>query len=329
MLWTQISVTKRTLLESQFAQLCIHTNKIFYTWLIENYGGIFNYPASSPLMVHHIPGFISHCLKNKQCQRAAFILVDGLAIDQWLILKDTMKKQGLSVPIEETALFAWLPSITPISRQSAYSGKVPRYLANTLHRTDQDEAGWRQFWADHELAQAEVAFIDVHGDANDLAKIDDIITPQTRAVGVTLFKVDKIMHGMQLGAVGMANQIQTWAEEEFLFQLIFALRAKGFDVFMSSDHGNTEAIGIGLPQEGVLSDKGGERCRIYSDPLLMNTCLTAFPEALRWENSSLPDNLAVLLAPYGKSFATEGKKSLTHGGPSIEEVCVPFLRIRA
>jgi hypothetical protein len=146
---------------------------------------------------------------------------------------------------------------------------------------------------------------------------------------VTLFKVDKKMHGMQLGAEGMANQIQTWAEEEFLFRLIFVLRAKGFDVFMSSDHGNTEAIGIGLPQEGVLSDKGGERCRIYSDPLLTNTCLKAFPQALSWRNSSLPDNLAVLLAPYGKSFATVGKKSLSHGGPSIEEVCVPFLRIRA
>jgi len=329
MLWTQISATKRSLHESQFSQLCFHTNKFFYSWLIENYGGIFNYPASSPLMVHHIPGFISHCLKSKQCQRAAFILVDGLAIEQWLILKDTMKKQGLSVPIEESAVFAWLPSITPISRQSAYSGKVPRYLANTLHHTDQDEAGWRQFWADHEFAQKEVAFIDVHGDASDLPKIDDIITPQTRALGVTLFKVDKIMHGMQLGAVGMANQIQTWAAEEILFQLIFALRSKGFDVFMSSDHGNTEAVGIGLPKEGVLSDKGGERCRIYSDPLLMNTCLTAFPEALSWKNSSLPDNLVVLLAPYGKSFTTKGKKSLSHGGPSIEEVCVPFLRIRA
>jgi len=329
MLWTQITPAKRAQFQASFEQLCVHANQQFYDWLITNYGGIFNYPASSPLMVHHIPGYISHQLKGKQCQRAAFILMDGLAIDQWLILKDTVKKQGLSVPIEECAVFAWLPSITPISRQSAYSGKVPRYLANTLHRTDQDEAGWRQFWADHEFAQKEVAFIDVHGDASDLPKIDDIITPQTRALGVTLFKVDKIMHGMQLGAVGMANQIQTWAAEEILFQLIFALRSKGFDVFMSSDHGNTEAVGIGLPKEGVLSDKGGERCRIYSDPLLMNTCLTAFPEALSWKNSSLPDNLVVLLAPYGKSFTTKGKKSLSHGGPSIEEVCVPFLRIRA
>jgi hypothetical protein len=108
--------------------------------LTANYGGIFNYPASSPLMVHHIPGYISHQFKSQQCRRAAFILVDGLAIDQWLILKDVLKTQGLNAPIEENALFAWLPTITPISRQAAYSGKVPRYFAETLHRTDKDES---------------------------------------------------------------------------------------------------------------------------------------------------------------------------------------------
>ena len=70
-------------------------------------------------MVHHIPGCISHRFKSNQCQRAAFILVDGLAIDQWLILKDVLKAQSLKAPIEEDALFAWLPSITSISRQAA------------------------------------------------------------------------------------------------------------------------------------------------------------------------------------------------------------------
>ena len=327
MLWTQISAAKRTALQKQFPELCSYANQQFYAWLVANYGGIFNYPASSPLMVHHIPGYISHQFKSKQCQRAAFILVDGLAIDQWLILKDVLKSQGLNAPIEEKALFAWLPSITPISRQAAYSGKVPRYFADTLHRTDRDEAGWRQFWADHALSPAEVAFADVHGNANDLAKIDDVITPQTRALGVTLFKVDKIMHGMQLGAVGMAGQVRTWGEEGFLCSLLNHLRSLGFDVFISADHGNTEAVGIGTPKEGVLSDKGGERCRIYSDPAFTKICLTTFPQTLVWDHAGLPDNLTTLLAPHGKAFAAKDTTLLSHGGPSIEEVCVPFLRI--
>lgn len=327
MLWTQISAAKRTEYQKQFPDLLGFANQQFYAWLTANYGGIFNYPPSTPLMVHHIPGCLSHRLKTNQCQRAAFILVDGLAIDQWLILKDVLKAQGLNAPIEENALFAWLPSITPISRQAAFAGKVPRYFADTLNRTDKDEAGWRQFWADHSLSPPEIAFAAVPGDTPDLAKIDDIITSQTRALGITLFKVDKIMHGMELGAVGMAGQVRTWAEEGFLPNLINSLQKLGFDVFISADHGNTEAIGIGNPKEGVLSDKGGERCRIYSDPVLSKTCLGAFPQTLVWDHPGLPDGISTLLAPHGKAFSQKDSTLLCHGGPSLEEVCVPFIHI--
>jgi len=329
MLWTQISASKRIQFQKQFPELCGYANQQFYTWLAANYGGIFNYPASSPLMVHHIPGFISHQFKSKQCNRAAFILVDGLAIDQWLILKDVLKTQNLNAPIEENALFAWLPTITPISRQAAFAGKVPRYFADTIDRTNCDEAAWRQFWADHTLSPAEIAFAAVPGDLADFARIEDIITSQTRALGITLFKIDKIMHGMQLGEVGMAAQVRTWAEEGFLSSLLNHLRSLGFDVFISADHGNTEAVGIGNPKEGVLSDKGGERCRIYSDPALNKTCLATFPETLVWDHPGLPDNLSTLLAPQGKAFAHKDATLLCHGGPSLEEVCVPFLRLKS
>jgi hypothetical protein len=327
MLWTQISAAKRTQFQKQFPELCGFANQQFYAWLTTNYGGIFNYPPSTPLMVHHIPGCIFHRLKSNQCQRAAFILVDGLAIDQWLILKDVLKAQGLNAPIEENALFAWLPSITSISRQAAFAGKVPRYFGDSLHQTDCDEAGWRQFWADHSLPPAEIAFAAVPGDPADLARIVDIITSQTRTLGVTLFKVDKIMHGMELGAVGMAGQVRTWAEEGFFSSLLNSLHKHGFDVFISADHGNTEAVGIGVPKEGVLSDKGGERCRIYSDPALNKTCLTAFPETLVWDHPGLPDGLSTLLAPHGKAFSQKDTTLLCHGGSAVEEVCVPFIRI--
>lgn len=327
MLWTQISASKRSALQKDFANLCLCANEQFYSWLQTNYGGIFNYPSSSPLMVHHIPGFISHQLKSRQCNRAAFILVDGLAIDQWLILKDVLKLQGLSAPIEENALFAWLPTITPISRQAAFSGKIPRYFTETIHRTDRDEAGWRQFWSDHSLTPGEVAFVAVPGNGTDLSIIEDAITPQTRVLGVTLFKVDKIMHGIQLGAVGMGGQVRTWAEEGFLCGLLNQLGSIGFDVFISADHGNTEAVGVGSPKEGVLADKGGERCRIYSDPALSTTCRAAFPDSLIWDHPGLPDTLNTVLAPLGKAFAGKDASLVCHGGPSLEEVCVPFLRI--
>jgi len=328
-LWTQISPTARDQFHSQFPELRGFVNQQFFDWLSNHYAGLYNYPASSPLMVHHIPGFIAHQLASDPSRRIAFVLVDGLAIDQWLVLKESLKAGGLAGPIEENALFAWIPTVTPISRQAAFAGKIPRYFADTLLRTDRDEARWRQFWADRGLSPAQIGFVSIPGDTADLPAVEDALSAQTRVLGITLYKVDKIMHGMQLGAVGMAGQVRTWAEEGFPLALLNLLREQGFEVFISADHGNTEAAGIGRPQEGVLSDKRGERCRIYSDPTLRKSCLATFPGTQPWDHAGLPENISTLLSPYGKAFTQDGTTLLCHGGPSLEEVCVPFIRIPA
>jgi hypothetical protein len=328
-LWNEFSPPARARLQKQFAALRGEVNQRFLTWLLEYYGGFFNYPASSPLMVHHIPGFISHQLSNHLCQRAAFILIDGLSIDQWLIIKESLTGRGSKSFVEENALFAWIPTMTAISRQAAFSGKAPRYFAETIGRADRDEAGWRQFWTDRGLPLGATEFVAVAGDSGDLATVDKLLTTNIQVLGLTIFKIDRIMHGMQLGAVGMVNQLRTWTSEGFLPNLINLLRARDFDVFLSADHGNMEAMGIGRPKEGVLSEIRGERCRIYPDASLRKGCLTAFPEAIPWDSFGLPDNLSAVLAPYGKAFTQKDATVVCHGGAALEEVCVPFIRIHS
>jgi hypothetical protein len=326
--WTQLSPLRRSKHLNDFSEMRRVVNQQFLNWLASNYGGLFNYPASSPLMVHHVPGFISHEISTKVCERAVFIVIDGLALDQWLIIKESFKSEGWMSSLEENALFAWIPTMTPISRQAAYSGKIPRYFAETFYRADRDEAGWRQFWTDRGLTRAETEFLAINGDAADHAAIRDLNAAQIRVLGLTIYKIDRIMHGMQLGAIGMANQLKTWTEEGFLRSIISLLLSRGFDVFISADHGNMEAVGFGRPNEGVLSETRGERCRIYPDAVLRKGCLTAFPDTIPWDNLGLPERLSVVLAPYGKSFTQSASSLICHGGASLEEVCVPFIRIR-
>src|SRR5260370_2029374 len=104
MLWAQISANGRAQLEKQFWESREFANQEFFEWIKNNYGSLFNYPPSSPLMVNHIQGFINYLLSTHVCERAAFILIDGLAIDQWLLLKDSLKAQGLTAAIEDSAL---------------------------------------------------------------------------------------------------------------------------------------------------------------------------------------------------------------------------------
>ena len=148
-----------------------------------------------------------------------------------------------------------------------------------------------------------------------------------RALGLVVDKVDKIMHGMELGTAGMHNQVRQWAGEGFLAGLLDLLLDDGFAVFLTSDHGNIEAEGRGRPSEGVVADVRGERARIYPDPVLRSRVHEQFPDAVAWPAIGLPEDCLALLAPARTAFVREGERIVGHGGVSIEEVVVPWIRI--
>jgi len=327
LLWKQISQPTREKYQREFPRIRSFVNEQFSAWLACGYAGLFNYPAVTPLMVHHLPGYMAHRLEKGDAQRFAFIIIDGLAIEQWLAIRDELRKQGIAGNIEESAVFAWVPSITPISRQAAFSGKIPRYFAESITQTNRDEIRWRQFWSDRGMVPGQVGFVAVPGDVGDGSALDALDLSQLRVLAITLFKVDKIMHGMQLGSAGMIGQVRSWTEEGFLRSLLARLTSSGFEVLISSDHGNVEAVGIGTPQEGILSDKRGQRCRIYTEPSLRANAMAKIEGSTPWEHSGLPPNLHVLLARYGDAFVQKGVKIACHGGSSLEEVIVPFAHL--
>ena len=145
--------------------------------------------------------------------------------------------------------------------------------------------------------------------------------------GLVIDKVDNIMHGMELGAAGMHNQVRQWARQGFMSGLIDILLDQGFQVLLSSDHGNIEATGCGRPKEGAVADVRGERVRVYPDDLLRAVVKERFPDAIEWPSFGLPDDYRALLAPHRKAFIRDGKTIVGHGGISIEELIVPLIQI--
>jgi hypothetical protein len=135
------------------------------------------------------------------------------------------------------------------------------------------------------------------------------------------------MHGIELGSAGMHGQVKQWTEQGFLSSLLEMLFAAGFSVFLSSDHGNVEAHGCGLPKEGALADTKGERVRIYSDSALRLRVKAGFPDAVEWLSIGLPDGYYPLLAPGRAAFVRPGTTVVSHGGVSLEELVVPFVQV--
>jgi hypothetical protein len=169
-----------------------------------------------------------------------------------------------------------------------------------------------------------------------VANIDGIDEPalesaienhQLSVLGVIWNKVDKIMHGMQLQTAGMHNQVRLWAQQGHLQKLLGRLSSEGFVIYLTADHGNVAAEGIGNPKEGVLVETIGKRVRVYESIEFLEEVAAKFPESKRWTNQGLPPSRFVLFAGGLNAFATEGEQVVSHGGIALEEVLVPFVTI--
>jgi len=313
---------------SKLSDLRGKLNASFRKWLQQNYAGLINLPPTTPAMVHHVPRHMARVLEDADTARTALIVVDGLALDQWVTLRQVIQEQDTHLVMRETAAFAWIPTLTSVSRQAIFSGKPPLYFPSSIGTTNSENNLWRQFWEGAGLSRLDVAYKRGLGSGDVEAALEDTIHPtRTRAAGVVIDTVDKIMHGMQLGAAGMHNQIRQWAQDGFLLKLATYLLDQGFDVWLTSDHGNIECRGAGRPSEGVVADTRGERARIYPSPELRQGVAEKFPAAVEWQQIGLPAEFFPLLADGEDAFIKPGETTVAHGGIAIEEVLVPLVKI--
>lgn len=302
-------------------------NTTFTGWLVDHYSSLINLPPTNPAMLHHVPRRLARDIEDSGSSRTALIVVDGLALDQWVTVRQLLQKQVANLVMRESATFAWIPTLTSVSRQAIFSGKPPLYFPSSIHTTNSEEKLWKQFWEGEGLSRLEVTYQRGLGDGDAEMILDAAIhSGKTRVVGLVVDKVDKIMHGMQLGSAGMHNQIRQWCEGGFLASLVGQLLDPGYAVWLTSDHGNIQGNGQGRPSEGVMAETRGERARVYPAPELRARVAEAFPFAHVWEPVGLPAGYFPLLAGGRDAFVHPGETIVGHGGVAIEEVIVPLVK---
>ncbi len=299
----------------------------FAAWLSKRYAGLVNLPPVPPVMLHHLPRFLSRQLGEGRSAKIALLVVDGLAMDQWLVVREALASRQSGFRFREQAIFAWIPSLTTVSRQAAFAGKAPIFFPNSIQTTDKEPALWAQFWLDQGFTSNEVVYIKGLGDGSLETVSEALSHPKARVAGLVVDKVDRIMHGMEMGTAGMHNQVRQWAQQPYLSMLLDMLLDRGFRVYLTSDHGNLEAEGCGRPAEGAVADVRGERVRIYPNAALRKNVKQRFPGALEWDPIGLPDDYLALLAPARQAFVREKQRTVSHGGISVEELIVPLVQI--
>ena len=296
----------------------------FQHWVVRNLDGLHNLPPTRPVVTHHIPKFLAR--KVSAGDKVILLVLDGLSFSQWKLLKPDFDSAHDDILISEDLCFSLLPSITNVCRQAIYSGELPIYFEKTIARTDTDGRRWK-FWWDSALSRiTRSSHFVVQGQHSDLGVIRDAIAQTPQALGITVTMPDEMMHGATMGWRGLFDQIRLWASHSFLKEVISASLSAGYKVFLTSDHGNLEAVGTGSPSEGVLVDRCGQRVRIYQDSTLRDhSALALQAKAAPWHSKILPQGYLPLIHTGRGAFTTPDSLLVCHGGASLDELVVPFI----
>ncbi|MDD4127474.1 MAG: BREX-3 system phosphatase PglZ [Methanomicrobium sp.] len=311
-----------------FNDISDNVNENFSEWLLKRYQGIINLPPVPPVIVNQIPRYLQRQRENNLSEKIALIVIDGLSLNQWFTIKKVLVSQNPKLEFNENSIFAWIPTLTSISRQAIFSGKIPLYFPESITTTSGEAKSWSNYWEDAGLPCKSISYVkNLIGENISEFLESDFNLHNTTIAGFVINTIDNIMHGMQLGEEGMHNQIEQWSKMGYLNQMLSYLLENNYNIWITSDHGNIESTGIGNPSEGAISDYKGERVRVYKDSILRDEIKKKYESAIEWDTPGLPNNFYPLFAPKDSSFAKKGVKSVSHGGFSIDETIVPFISV--
>ncbi len=299
-----------------------------FEWLENGFDGLsFNSYATAPSIVHQIAPHMAHRRRGGE-RRQALIVIDGIALDQWLILERRLRVNQPEALIDTRSCFAWLPTVTGVSRQAIFTGDQPRAFAKTIGSTSPESAAWRRFWVNEGLAENQVCYAKGlgHPGSGD-AVIAGPIADGVNIIGLVVDTVDELLHGELFGKQALVSRIEHWLGLGEWDRLVTALINADYRIYVTADHGNVDVIGMGRPSEGSAAEERGERARIYDSEALRQKSFKAISGSRILQPGGLPDSYKPLFASYGRAFIPDGRRAVVHGGTSLEEVIVPFIRI--
>jgi hypothetical protein len=285
-----------------------------------------NLPPTRPVVGHHIAPFLARRVRANK--KVALLVLDGLSLSQWKAVRRELEGVLPGLIASEDACFTLVPSVTNVCRQTIYAGELPVFFEPTIGRTDADGKRWRSFWDGACERPVKSHHINIEGQDSDLQAVRDAIDLNPVVLGITIRMPDEMMHGATIGWRGMFEQIRLWGRQTFLAGAIRGILDAGYELFLTSDHGNIEAKGEGSPAQGVLVDRTGQRARTYPDPTIFAHSATQIGHrAYPFQSKGLPATYLPLIHTGRGAFTQSGQILVCHGGMSLDEIVIPFIEL--
>jgi hypothetical protein len=254
---------------------------------------------------------ILHHIKYDKNDKSALLCFDCMGWAEWFLLKDFLQEMNLS--FEESELFALLPTVTSISRSAIFQGSTDVYNIKAPGRA-YEEKKFASFFSENETR-----FFSSSESITD----ESLLGYDCISILFTFF--DDIAHAAQIPVNGLGkllyfDAINSYLKNSNLKQVIETLLQNGFAVYFCSDHGSVVATGNGQRIEKYLIDNFAKRACIIPE---------SSSELTELKKVNIPFvSDKVMILPEGREmFTYKGKQEINHGGITIEEMVVPYIKI--
>ena len=288
-----------------------YVNEAFKEYCLREFGTFSQKnDKESPIIVSRAMEYM-----HEHSDKFVVIVMDGMSEFDWRVLSDSFT----DIVYEKSSVMAMIPSTTSVSRQCLLGGKLPLQLENP----------WKQDKEKKEFIACakELGFQDsqIGYERGYEAQFSSFV----RCGAIIIMDIDEMVHAQKQGKEGMLQDIELLSRQQKLSKLTKRLLANGYDVYITADHGNTACTGMGhVKGTGVEVETKSRRFLVLKDFADKDTTKEKYG-LLEYPKYYLPKENDYLICDIGKSFDVNGEEVMSHGGITIDEVVVPFIKIKA
>ena len=295
-------------LTEKFMDSMEHLNKDFQVFMEAKYEGLFSRSGlRHPYTIDKIQDFIA---SNSKERKIAFIVIDGMNYWQWTMLKLSLEECGLAA--EDKASLSWLPSITAWARQSLFSGERP----DTSIDNHTEGTLFIEYWTKKQHRNKyQVSYQKLPKDCCPSVPAQDITV-----AGYVSNALDDLMHGTVLGYEQLFQATALWIKKSCICEWIKDLKNGGFDIYVSTDHGNVDAnlcLKLSAGQKAVMNSRS-KRFVQFDTEYEAESFTDAHPDF------ALGSRERCVYFKDSRGFGSSGQTEITHGGSHLMEMLIPL-----
>ncbi|MCS6790057.1 MAG: PglZ domain-containing protein [Bacteroidia bacterium] len=331
-------------------------NLRFCRFFVQNYLEWVHTAQRPTLSPDVLPRFFLPHIGSRPKEAVVLILIDGMRYDQWKVLESLIAPYYYVA--EEHLFFSILPTATQYARNSLFSGLFPLEIAQRYPRywADDDEEGGKnlfeeEFFGDllsrHKLPP-KVAYEKVlrpEESRSLLQRLPQIL--QQNSVVVLIFNfLDLLAHTRvqmnilkELAAndIGLRATTRAWLETSAVLQVLRLLPQYVSQVFITTDHGFVQVkrpVRVMGDRETTTNLRYKQGRNLSFDKEEKSVFHIRKPEEGKLPRATasstylfaMEDRFLVYPTNYN-DYVRLYKDSYQHGGVSLEEIIVPFVRL--